>query len=109
MDDFLDFIMPLVVILGGVGLGIFLIFGAPLLLFGDRRVPDIKHNAERVFNANGFDVVGYQGYQLGIFATPGGCVWYTLKKGDITYEACLSRWGDEYHIYSLKALDAIKP
>lgn len=108
MDDILDFLTPIAVIAAGlallVGLG-----SAPLLLWGDRRVPEIKLNAERVFKENGFSVVGYQGYNLALFSTPGGCVWYTLKKANITYEACLSRWGDEYHIYSLKAIDAIKP
>ena len=108
MDDFLEFFAPFVVVIGGVVMFVGLCF-TPLLIWGDRRVPEIKLNAERVFKENGFAVVGYQGYNLGLFSTPGGCVWYTLKKADITYAACLSRWGDEYHIYSLKAIDAIKP
>jgi len=76
----------------------------------------VKARAEHVWNENGFEVVGYQGYEwkyLGFGSTYGGaCVWYTIKKTSddkITYEGCLYRWGDEIHIYNLQAIDAIKP
>lgn len=72
-----------------------------------KNVDVIKQNAKQVLEANGFEIIGYQGYQWGCAGTYGGCVWYTLKRGNITYEACISKWGDEYHIYNLKALDAI--
>jgi hypothetical protein len=72
-----------------------------------RNVKDVKKHAEKTFNANGFEVIGYQGYELHpIF---GGLVWYTLKKGEITYQAAIIKWNKEYHIYNLEAIDAIKP
>ena len=75
----------------------------------------VKENSARVFESNQFEVIGYQGYSFrpfGWFGYGGAHVWYTLKKipdNGILYEASLQRWGDEYHIYNLKAKDAIKP
>ena len=109
MDDFLEILGAVAAFVGGLALVIFTMFVLPVLLFGDRRVEEIKLNADHVFKDNGFQIIGYQGYQYGLWQTPGGCVWYTLSKTNITYEACLSRWGNEYHIYNLKAIDAIKP
>ncbi len=107
MDDFLDFtkfITVLVLIVAAIiGIGI-----SPWLIWGDSRVPEIKLAAEKAWAANGFKVLGYQGYELGLFSTPGGCVWYTLKRDATVYQGCLSRWGNEYHIYSLSALNAVK-
>lgn len=48
---------------------------------------------------------GYQGYNVW---TVGRCYWYTLRKGDVTYQSCLMKWGDELHEYSLQAIDAVK-
>jgi hypothetical protein len=74
----------------------------------DSNVAIIKVNAEKTWNAAGFEVVGYEGYEWTGFGRWGGCVWYTVKRGTTTYDGCLTKWGDEYHIYSLKALDALK-
>ena len=79
-------------------------------------VNDVKQHAAEVWKQNGFEIVGYQGYALG----QGGCacsyggaqVWYRLKNipdNGIIYEGSLQRWGNEYHVYNLKAVDAIKP
>lgn len=77
---------------------------------------EVKRRAPEVWSNSGFDVVGYQGYQNGLvipFSSYGGaCVWYTLKKhqdNGITYQGCLQRWGSEFHVYSLKAVDAVRP
>ncbi len=75
---------------------------------------ETKANAEKVFNKNGFIIDGYLGYQLGKlgFNEYGGAyVWYTLTKqdGSIKYKAALQRWGNEYHIYNLSAIDAVGP
>jgi hypothetical protein len=75
-------------------------------------VTDIKAHAEETFRQAGYEVVGYEGYQYGSFGTWGGCVWYTIKKlpdNGVNYHACISKWGDEYHLYNLRAIDAIKP
>ena len=74
----------------------------------------VKESAGYTFQKNGFDIVGYQGYQFGLSYYPGyggAMVWYTIKKksNGITYEAALQKWGGEYHIYNLSAIDAIKP
>ena len=74
---------------------------------------DVKQNAEETFSDNGFEIVGYHGYQWGIHLWPGhggAMAWYMIEKDNgITYEAALKKWGDEYHLYSLRAIDAISP
>jgi hypothetical protein len=77
----------------------------------------VKDRAEDRWSDLGFNVVGYDGYQWGytwwLSPSHGGAnVWYILEKSNgngITYSGCLSRWGDEIHMYNLKAVDAIKP
>lgn len=74
-------------------------------------VDDIKIHAEKTLNDAGYEVVGYEGYKWGAFGTFGGCVYYNLKRFDddkVVYSACVSKWGDEYHIYNLKAVNAIR-
>lgn len=78
-----------------------------------RHVDEIKSAAPRVWDAAGYEIEAYSGYQIGdAFQAPGGKVWYVVsRKGDsrITYKGFLTKWGDEYHIYNLTALDAIGP
>lgn len=80
-----------------------------------RNVDDVKQHAADVFKQNGFDIVGYQGYENSFVAGKeygGGKVWYTLKKTNdngVTYEGSLKKWGNEYHLYNLNAKDAIAP
>jgi len=76
----------------------------------------VKEHATEKWKKQGFEVVDYEGYQWGNvipFTTYGGAnVWYRLKKtpnNGVTYSGCLQRWGDEIHVYNLKAIDAIKP
>lgn len=64
---------------------------------------DARHAA--FYKRQGFEVQGYQGYNMW---TIGRCYWYTLRKGDVTYQSCLLKWGDELHEYSLQAIDAVK-
>lgn len=77
---------------------------------------EVKLHAADVWSENGFKILGYQGYVRWLvvpFTSYGGaCVWYTIQSkqnNGIIYDGCLQRWGDEYHVYNLKALDAIKP
>ena len=75
-------------------------------------VEDIKIHAPATVEQAGFRVVGYEGYQWTGFGRWGGCVWYTMRRepdNGVTYEGCVSKWLNEYHIYQLSALDAIKP
>jgi hypothetical protein len=63
---------------------------------------DARHT--EFYKHQGFEVQGYQGYNIWSI---GRCHWYTLRKGDVTYQSCLLRWGDEVHQYSLQAIDTV--
>lgn len=82
------------------------------LLHSDKHVPTIKTHATETWAKNGFEIVGCEGYQWGAFDTYGGKVWYLVRRvpdTGVLYSGCLTKWGDEFHIYNLKAIDAIKP
>jgi hypothetical protein len=93
--------------------GLFIVLLAAGLMFSSgcsRNIDEVKQNAEQVFEENGFKIVGYEGYKLNLIM--GGVVWYTIKKSNdngITYQGCIAKWFDEYHLYNLRAIDAIKP
>ena len=72
-----------------------------------RNLAETKLNAPQFLAAQGFTVVGYQGYEYGLFS--GGRAWYTMSKNNITYQAMVMNWYGELHLYYLKAIDAIKP
>lgn len=81
-----------------------------------RNLDDVKTNSESTWKQAGFQIIGYEGYQWGFvfpFSNYGGArVWYTVHKipdNGITYHGFLMKWGTEYHIYNLKAIDALKP
>ena len=65
----------------------------------------VDRRAKPYYEERGFEVAGYQGYNMWTF---GRCYWYTLRRGNVTYQSCLLRWGNEVHEYSLRAVDAIK-
>ncbi len=93
-------------------LGIVLLFAVSLIGCSKEYVPEIKEVANKTFQQAGFKVIGYEGYAYGSFDTYGGKVWYTLTRipdNGVTYHACISKWGDEFHIYNLESIDAIKP
>ena len=79
-----------------------------------RNLDDVKNNARETWESAGFEIVGYQGYEMGPvipWTTYGGAfVWHSLKRipdNGITYQGAIYRWGKEYHIYNLTAIDAI--
>lgn len=75
-------------------------------------VPDIKAHATEAWAQAGFKVVGYEGYEWTGFGMWGGCVWYTVQRkhdDKVMYHGCVTKWGDEYHLYGIKALDALVP
>lgn len=84
-----------------------------LLYFGGcnyRNIPSIKQHSKETIETNGFTLVGYEGYQVGnVLGRPGGRVWYIIERNGVNYDVCVSKWGEEYHLYCLKALDAITP
>jgi len=76
----------------------------------------VKENAQQRWVSAGFEIVNYEGYQIGSLgygtSYGGARVYYNLKRipdNGILYNAALWRWGNELHIYNLRALDAIKP
>jgi len=74
-------------------------------------VESIKANSAKAWSDAGFEVIGYEGYQIGdICGAPGGKVWHIVqRKGDpkTRYHGYVAKWGNEYHVYRLKAIDAI--
>ena len=75
----------------------------------------VKEHAPETWATVEYEIVGYEGFQWGFwgFNSYGGAhVWYRLEQipdNGITYMGCLQRWGDEIHIYELRAIDAIRP
>jgi len=72
----------------------------------------VKKNAAETLKQNNFEILGYQGYEVGSgipFTTYGGAmVWYTIKSTNddkIILQCGLKRWGKEIHIYSLTAIN----
>jgi len=81
---------------------------------GAGNLDHVKDRAADKWAKQGFEIVDYEGYQLGFWFGPygGAEVWYRLKKvpdNGITYSGMLERWGDEIHVYGPMAHDAIKP
>ncbi len=77
-----------------------------------RNVDRIKAASPVTWAAAGFQIVGYEGYQIGDPFSPGGKVWYVVQRnGDpkTRYHGYISKWGTEYHVYNLKAIDALTP
>jgi hypothetical protein len=70
-----------------------------------RHVDDVKINANKIWQDAGFEVVGYEGYKYSLY---GGDVWYIVKRDSTLYHGFINKWENEYHIYSLSAINAIK-
>jgi hypothetical protein len=76
---------------------------------------DVKSVSKEEWSKQGFEVVGYEGYQWGLFGINnygGARVWHRLRKipdNGITYSGYIQKWGSEYHIYGPHAVDAIRP
>lgn len=68
----------------------------------------VKSIAPEFFNKSGYEIVMYEGYE-GAFSICGGDVWYQFKRpgSPIIYNAYLCKWGNEIHLYSIKALNGI--
>jgi hypothetical protein len=112
MSDFLEILLGALLFLGGIVAAGFILIGGPYLLWGDRNVEDIKAHAAATWKQQGFQIIGYEGYTLGLFETPGGCVWHTLRRAEepqTVYTGCVSKWGNEYHTYNTHALNAVRP
>ena len=81
-----------------------------LLFSGFRNVKSTKEAAPLVWNQAGFEVGGYTGYNWSLIG--GGDVWHVVTRKEtpgVTYEGYISKWGNEYHVYHIRAIDAIQP
>lgn len=67
----------------------------------------VKERAEATWKANGYEVIGYEGFAYGN-AWPAGTsrggakVWYSLKRipdNGVRYSGYLQRWENEVHVY----------
>ena len=81
---------------------------------GSSNVPEVKAQAPAVWKQAGFEIIGYEGYKNEHCWFSYGCghVWHTVRRipdNGIVYHGYIEKWGDEYHIYDIKAIDAIKP
>lgn len=75
-----------------------------------RNIDAAKQCAPEALRGVGYEIIGYEGYNLSLIY--GGLVWYTLRRipdNGIIYEAAVSPWAGECHVYNLEAVDAIKP
>lgn len=74
-----------------------------------RNVDEIKLHGNEIANAQGMNLVSYQGYSFSFFS--GGFVWFTAtpKNDSMTImEYAVEKWNGEYHIYNLSAKNAVK-
>jgi hypothetical protein len=100
-DKFIDYFIYVL-------FGIIILFIISLFSYSNKNVEDIKKHSNDVWNKNGFEVIGYEGYQWTFGLNRGGCVYYLLTRKNITYEGCISKYyNGEYFIYNIKALDAL--
>lgn len=75
-----------------------------------RNLEYVKARAEITATQNHLTIVGYEGYQRGFM---GAQVWYMFErtgKGNVLYHGYFQRrpFSDEVHLYTFKAIDAIK-
>ena len=77
-----------------------------------RNIDNVKANAKVTLENAGYEIVGYEGFQWACSPFAGGRVWYIVKRNTDTrvlYNCYLEWWFGEYHIYSIQAIDALKP
>lgn len=94
----------------GLVVAAFMVLCWAVFRLGFRNVDDCKEAADRTWAASGYEITGYERYLWS--PINGGDVWYLVQPKDrngITYHGYLAKWGNEFHIYGLTALDALKP
>lgn len=75
---------------------------------------ETKAAACKTWEQAGYTCIGYEGYEWGTWfgGNYGGAkVWNTLGRDaapGIIYSGYVQRWGDEFHIYGPRAIDAVK-
>jgi len=97
----------------GFSILIFLLF---LVVGTSANLDEVKANASPTWQQAGYEIIGYEGFQWGtwLFGNYGGAkVWHSLRRVEgnenVIYTGFIQRWGDEFHIYNIRAIDAISP
>lgn len=81
---------------------------------GYANLDNIKQEAPVVWEQAGFRIIGYEGFQWSFWLGGrygGAHVWYTVRRepdNGIIYHGFIQRWGSEYHLYNIGAIDAIR-
>lgn len=111
--ELVEFVTQAITILVAMALAALL---CATLIIGSENKEWLQDKAAAKWQAQGFQVIDYQGYHWGLVmhgTTYGGAsVYHMLKKipdNGITYGGHVRRWGDEIHVYGLEAIDAVKP
>lgn len=75
------------------------------------KIDIIKRNSTLAWNRAGYNIVGYEGLQIGMPWAPGGQVWYTVNRTnqpDIIYHGFIGWWyTGEYQVWNVSAINAI--
>lgn len=73
------------------------------------RVDDVRAHAPEILRRAGFEVVGSEGYERGLFQCYGGVVYFVVRRSvdpaSHLYELGVTRWGSEYHLWEVRCLD----
>lgn len=82
-----------------------ILFTVGIIGCSSMNLDDVKKHAPEVWKSNGWEIIGYEGYQWGKFGPygyGGALVWNRLRRAPddgFTYSGYIQKWGDEYHIY----------
>lgn len=99
---------------GGVRLLALVILVALALVGCASNVDYVKERGAARWREVGYEPIGYEGYQWGLWFGPGyggASVWWSLRRvpdNGTIYTGYLRRWGDELHVYGPHAIDAIR-
>ena len=95
-------------------LAVILTLGVTIIEIGSyANIEETKENACQTWSKAGYTCIGYEGFQWGRWfggKYGGAKVWHTLHRKEnptVIYTGFVQRWGEEYHLYGPKAVDAI--
>jgi len=73
-----------------------------------RDVENIKQAAPQFLQDRGYTIVSYDGYEADLLGVAGGFVQYQVRdSAKFLYGLKICKWGKEYHIYSVRCLNAV--
>jgi hypothetical protein len=84
----------------GIVIFIIIMFLSYTIIGSSSRVDDIKKDINLEMSKRNWDILRYEGYQLGSWHNHGGKVWYHVANKDnkdIQYRVYVTMWGNELH------------